>query len=89
MLARLVESFVERSNHRAAPEPSALARLTGRELDVLRAMADGLSNAEIGGQLYLAETTVKTHVSRILDKLGARDRVQAIVIAHRVGLEPE
>lgn len=88
VLARLVESYVERSNNRA-PEPGALARLTGRELDVLRAMVGGLSNAEIGGQLYLAETTVKTHVSRILDKLGARDRVQAIVIAHRAGLEPE
>lgn len=87
ILARLVESYVQRPSGQPAAAPSLLAGLTARERDVLRAMADGLSNAEIGRRLYLAETTVKTHVSRILDKLGARDRVQAIVLAHRAGLE--
>jgi DNA-binding NarL/FixJ family response regulator len=82
VIARLVDSYVTRPR-----EPVAeLAALTERELDVLRAMARGLSNIEIGRELYLAETTVKTHVARILAKLGVRDRVQAVVIAHRSGL---
>ena len=89
VLTRLVDSFVERTGSRSGPESAAIANLTGRERDVLRAMANGLSNAEIAGHLYLAETTVKTHVSRILDKLSVRDRVQAIVIAHRGGLEDD
>ena len=82
VMARLVESFV------AQPRTSTtgLSELTPRELEVLRSMADGLSNAEIADRLYLAETTVKTHVGRVLMKLGVRDRVQAVVVAHRSGL---
>ena len=85
VLDRLVDSFVHRP---AAPQVPALAGLTPRERDVLLAMARGLSNAEIGAALYLAETTVKTHVTRVLTKLGVRDRVQAVVLAHRGGLVP-
>ena len=81
VVARLVDSYLARP---VEPAPG-LDRLTDRELDVLRSMAKGLSNAEIAHELYLAETTVKTHVARILAKLGVRDRVQAVVLAHRSG----
>ena len=60
--------------------------LTERELDVIRLMARGSSNTEIADELYLGEATIKTHVGRILSKLGARDRVQAVVIAYESGL---
>ncbi len=60
--------------------------LTERELDVLRAMARGLSNAEIGEELFIGENTVKTHVGRVFAKLDARDRAQAVVLAFRAGL---
>jgi len=60
--------------------------LTERELDVLLLMASGRSNGEIAGELYLGEATIKTHVGRILAKLGARDRVQAVVTAYESGL---
>lgn len=69
-----------------AGERSRLARLTPREIQVLRLIADGLSNDEIADLLVIAESTAKTHVKRILQKIDARDRAQAVVLAYRAGL---
>lgn len=71
------------------PPPKAVGSLTQRELEVFRLISHGLSNAEIGQQLFISDTTVKTHVTRILQKLALRDRAQAIVLAYKTGLFEE
>lgn len=80
---RLIDEFSKRP---ASVSPERLSELTEREHEVLVCIAKGLSNQELAEQLFIADNTVKTHVKRILTKLGARDRAQAIVIAYESGL---
>jgi RNA polymerase sigma factor (sigma-70 family) len=82
---RLIERFARRDEAKAALHRD-LSELTPRELEVLRLLATGLTNAELADRLTLSPTTVKTHVARILSKLGLRDRVQAVVVAYETGL---
>jgi DNA-binding NarL/FixJ family response regulator len=82
---RVIAAFGRRGGQAAGP-PARLAELTPREHEVLVALAGGATNAEIARDLHLGETTVKTHVSRILTKIGARDRTQAVVLAYEMGV---
>ncbi|SBS72554.1 response regulator transcription factor [uncultured Microbacterium sp.] len=83
---RVIERFARQRVDAPAPAPEPAVDLTEREQEVLRLVAQALSNAEIGERLFIGEATVKTHVSNVLQKLGVRDRVAAVVWAHRRGL---
>jgi DNA-binding NarL/FixJ family response regulator len=83
---RLIEAYISQPEHNATNPPHGLDELSGRELEVLGLIAQGSTNREIADALYLSPLTIKTHVSRILTKLHARDRVQLVVIAYQAGL---
>ena len=81
---RLIEDYARRPPPRE--QPAALSELTPRELEVLRLVARGLSNADIAGELFVGDATIKTHVARIFTKLDLHDRAQAVVLAYESGL---
>jgi DNA-binding NarL/FixJ family response regulator len=83
---RLLAEFTARGSSRAVAAQQQLEALTEREREVVVAVAQGLSNAEIGRRLFMSEATVKAHVSRVLAKLGMSNRVQAAILAHNAGL---
>jgi DNA-binding NarL/FixJ family response regulator len=83
---RVISEFVKGTGPKPQAQFPRLEDLTARELEVMKAIARGLSNAEIAKELFVSETTVKTHVARILMKLGLRDRVQAVVLAYEAGV---
>ena len=83
----ITKRVISQFTRKGRPEPpKEIDELTSREREILRLIATGLSNAEIGAQLYISDTTVKTHVTHILQKLNLRDRVQAVVMAYQTGL---
>jgi DNA-binding NarL/FixJ family response regulator len=83
----VTKRVIARFTRMPRPEPpKELDELTEREVEILRLIASGLSNAEIGEELHISETTVKTHVTHVLQKLNLRDRVQAVVLAHQTGI---